>query len=112
VAVTPLRYLAEDGAVPGRYLLGDKAQPGGKVAALGEHIPCADRCHHRAGDDRPNARNTHQPFTTGVSARDGFDLFRQTLDPLVEPTPVAGEIFDDAYHARRQNIRWSGQDVG
>src|SRR5207244_5625942 len=68
VAVTPLRYLAEDGAVPGRYLLGDKAKPGGEVAAFGEHIACADRRYHRAGDDRPNARNTHQPLTTGVSA--------------------------------------------
>ena len=49
VAVTPLRYLAEDGAVPGRYLLGDKAQPGGEVAAFGEHIACADRRYHCAG---------------------------------------------------------------
>ena len=33
VTVTSLRYLAEDGAVAGRDLLGDEPQPGGEVPA-------------------------------------------------------------------------------
>ena len=36
---------------------------------------------------------------------------RQTLDPLVESAPVAGQIFDNAQHARRQDIWWRGQDA-
>ena len=39
VAVAPLRYLAEDGAIPGRDLLRYKAQPSGKVAAFRERSP-------------------------------------------------------------------------
>jgi len=34
VAIAALRYLAEDGAVAGRDLLGDEPQPGGEVAAV------------------------------------------------------------------------------
>src|SRR5512133_539158 len=76
-----------------------------------EHIPGADRGHHRAGDHRPNPGHAHQPLATGILARDGFDLVRQTLNPLVESVPVAGQIFDNAQHARRQDIWWRGQDA-
>jgi len=69
---------------------------------FGDHIACADGGHHRAGDGRFDAGHAHQPFATGL-ARDGFDLVRQTLDPLIEPAPVAGQIFDNADHARRQD---------
>jgi len=62
-------------------------------------------------DDRPNPGHAHQPLATGILARDGFDLVRQTLDPFVEAAPVAGQIFDDAHHARRQDIWWRGQDA-
>src|SRR5215470_8740536 len=34
VAIAALRYLAEEGAVAGRDLLGDEPQPGGEVAAF------------------------------------------------------------------------------
>src|SRR6187397_179041 len=34
--------------------------------------------HHRAGDHRPNPGHAHQPLATGILARDGFDLVRQT----------------------------------
>src|SRR6266702_2136150 len=111
VAVTSLRYLAEDGAVPGRYLLGDKAQPGGEVAAFGEHIACADCRYHRAGDDRPDTGYADQPLATRVPARDGFDLLRQTLDALVEPAPVSCQIFDDAHHAWRQSVGGCGENA-
>ena len=36
VAIAAFRYLAEDGAVAGRGLLGDEPQPGGEVAAYGD----------------------------------------------------------------------------
>src|SRR6478735_1166294 len=111
IAIATPGYLAEDGTVAGRYLLGNEPQPGGKVATLREHIPGADRGHHRAGDHRPNPGHAHQPLATGILARDGFDLVRQTLDPLIEPAPVAGQIFDNAHHARRQDIWWRGQDA-
>jgi tetratricopeptide (TPR) repeat protein len=96
VTIATSGYLAEDGTVTGRDLFGNEPQPGGKVATLGEYIPGADRSHHRAGDDRPNIGHARQPLATGILARDRFDLVRQTLDPLVEPAPVAGQIFDNA----------------
>src|SRR5262249_10463695 len=42
VAIAALRYLAEDGAVAGRDLLGDEPQPSGEVAAFRERIAGAD----------------------------------------------------------------------
>src|SRR5215469_10535693 len=66
VTVTSLRYLAEDGAVAGRDLLGHKAQPGGEVAAFSEGLAGADRGYHGAGDDRADAGNTHQSLTASI----------------------------------------------
>jgi len=43
VAIATLRYLAENGAIPSRDLLGDEPQPSGEVAAFGERIPIANR---------------------------------------------------------------------
>src|SRR6266436_6245813 len=103
VAIAALRYLAKDRAVSRRELLGDKTQPSGEVAALGERIPGADRRHHRAGDNRPDPRHAHQPLATGILARKGSDLARQTFDPLIQPTPVAGQILDEVNHARGQH---------
>src|SRR5215831_631546 len=60
VAIATLRYLAKDRAASRRELFGDKTQPGGEVAALGERISGADRCHHRAGNNRPDPRHAHQ----------------------------------------------------
>jgi hypothetical protein len=54
VAVTSRLYLTEDGAVAGRDLLGNEAQPGGEVAPLGEHVACANRRYHPARDDLPD----------------------------------------------------------
>src|SRR5439155_6599816 len=105
VAIATLRYLAEDCAIPSRDLLGDEPQPSGEVAALGERIPGANGSHHRTGNDRPDARYAHQPFATGILAGDGFDLARQALDALIEPTPVASQVLDDTHHAWRQDIQ-------
>src|SRR6266536_4730883 len=111
VAIATLRYLAEDGAIPSRDLLGDEPEPSGKVATFGECIPGANRTHHRAGDDRPDPRDAHQPFTTGIPVGDGLDLARQALDALIEPAPVASQVLDDAHHAWRQDIGGRGQDA-
>ena len=35
----------------------------------------------------------------------------RTLDPLVEPTPVTGQILDEPHHAGRQHIGWRGEDA-
>jgi hypothetical protein len=54
----------------------NETQPGGEVAALGEHIARTNRRYHRAGDDRPDTGDADQPLAAGVLARDGFDLIR------------------------------------
>src|SRR5215510_4173890 len=64
VAIAALGYLAKDCAIPRRDLLRDKAQPSSEVAALVECISGADRSHHRARDDWPDARHAHQPLAT------------------------------------------------
>src|SRR5258708_31447469 len=103
VAIAALRYLAEDRVVFRRELFGDKTQPGGEVAALGERIPGADRRHHRAGDNRPDTRHAHQPLATGILARKASDLAPQAFDPLIPPPPVARQILHQVNHARRQH---------
>ena len=35
----------------------------------------------------------------------------RTLDPLVEPAPVTGQVLDEPHHAGRQNIGWRGKDA-
>src|SRR6266480_6907235 len=65
VAIATLRYLAEDGAIPSRDLLGDEPQPSGEVAALAERITLTNSGHDRAGDDRSNPRHAHQPLAAG-----------------------------------------------
>src|SRR5690349_16108358 len=76
VAIAAFRYLAEDGAVASRDLLGDEPQPGGEVAAFRERVTSAYRSYHRAGDDRPNPRHAHQAFTAGIPACKNLDLTR------------------------------------
>src|SRR6266516_6898847 len=67
VAIATLRYLAEDGAIPSRDLLGDEPQPSGEVAAFGERIPIANRpgpcdaVHRPFSADRPTCRALHPP---------------------------------------------------
>src|SRR5262245_41317496 len=90
IAIATLGYLPEDGAISGRDLPGDEAQPSGEVAAFAEPIPIADGRHDRAGDDGPDARHAHQPLAAGIPAGDSLDLSRQGLDALIEPMPVAG----------------------
>src|SRR5215469_4025665 len=74
VAIAALGYLAKDGAASRRELFGDKTQPGGEVAALGERISGTDGRYRRAGDDRPDAGHAHQPLAAAIPARKRFDL--------------------------------------
>src|SRR5207253_10238390 len=62
IAIAALRYRTKDRAIAGRYLLGHQAEPGAEVAALRERIAGADRGHHRARDDWPDAWHRHQPL--------------------------------------------------
>jgi hypothetical protein len=66
LAITASGHLAEDRAVAGRDLLRCKAKLRSEVAALSECFPAPDRGHHRAGDDRSDTGDAHQPFTTFV----------------------------------------------
>ena len=76
VTIAPLRYLAKDGAGPGRDLPGHEAEPSGEVAAPGEYVTCTDRRHDRTGDDGADAGHADQPVAARVLVRDDFDLVR------------------------------------
>src|SRR5580704_15320193 len=56
VAIAAPRDFAEDRAVARRDLLGHQSKPGAEVAAFGEYVASADRGHHGARNDRPDAR--------------------------------------------------------
>src|SRR5262249_2965519 len=98
IAIAALGYASENRAVPGRYLLRHQAEPGAEVAALREPIAGADGSHHRARDDRPDARHRHQPFAGLILTRERFDLAGQAFDAFVEPAPVACQVLDDPQH--------------
>src|SRR5215472_3474835 len=91
----------EDGAVSGRDLPRHQPEPGGEIAALGEHFAIADRRHHGARDDWPDARHRHQTLARRVFLRQARDVSGQAFDALVKPTPVACQILDNAHHALR-----------
>jgi hypothetical protein len=55
--------------------------------------------------------HAHQPLTTGSLARHRFDLVRQALDAFIEPPSVVGEPFDDARHARRDDVGRASQEA-
>src|SRR3984893_427220 len=55
VAIAAPRDFAEDRAVSRRDLLGHQSEPGAEVAAFGEYVASADRGHHGARNDRPDA---------------------------------------------------------
>src|ERR1700732_2523078 len=63
VAIAAPRDFAEDRAVSRRDLLGHQSEPGAEVAAFGEYVASADRGHHGARNDRPDARHRHQAQT-------------------------------------------------
>src|SRR6202162_1912898 len=63
VAIAAPGDFAEDRAVSRRDLLGHQSEPGAEVAAFGEYVSSADRGHHGARNDRPDARHRHQART-------------------------------------------------
>src|SRR5262245_41772637 len=99
VAITALRYPAEDRAISSRDLLRHKPQPCSEVTTLGETIAGPDRGHHRARDDRSDAWYARQPLASGVPFGMILDLAGQALDALIEPAPVRSQFLEDAHHA-------------
>src|ERR1700720_4407311 len=81
---------------------GTSPQPSAKVAALLESGAVADRRHHGARDDRSDARHRHQALTTVVLLRQRFDFGRPGCNALVKPTPVLGQVSDEANHSVRK----------
>jgi hypothetical protein len=53
----------------------------------------------------------HQPLASGVLPRENCDLAGQVIDPLIEPAPVFGHTFNDAYHAGRRHIGRCSEDA-
>src|SRR5712671_2066558 len=74
VAIAAPRDFAEDRAVSRRDLLGHQSEPGAEVAAFGEYVSSADRGHHGARNDRPDARHRHQARTCLILTGQCFDF--------------------------------------
>src|ERR1700692_512527 len=68
IAISTLRDAAKDGAITGRHLLWHQAKPVGKVSPFCKGSSVADRSNCRAGNDRADARNSHQLPTAHVGA--------------------------------------------
>src|SRR5215475_2711154 len=100
IAIAAPRYAAEDRAVASRYLFRHEPKPSAEVAAFREGIAGADRGHHRARDDRANARDRHQPLTAFVLTSEALDLAGEAFDALIEVAPVGHQVLDEAQHAR------------
>src|SRR5262245_4349763 len=100
ITIAALRYAAEDCAVTSRYLFRHQPEPGTEVAAFRESIAGADRGHHRARDDRANARDRHQPLAALVLTSQPLDLAGEAFDALIEAAPVGRQVLDEAQHAR------------
>src|SRR5215510_6501978 len=99
IAIAAPRYAAEDRAVACRYLFRHQPEPGAEVAAFRESIAGADRGHHRARDDRANARDRHQPLAALVLTSQPLDLAGEVFDALIETAPVGRQVLDEAQHA-------------
>src|SRR6516165_10562063 len=63
-------------------------KPSGEIAPLLEAGAIADRRHHRAGDDRADARNAHEPLATRILLGQRFDLGRHGGNAFVQAAPV------------------------
>src|ERR1700681_2473720 len=74
VAIAAPGDFAEDRAVSRRDLFGHQSEPGAEVAAFGEYVSSADRGHHGARNDRPDAGHRHQARTCLILTGQCFDL--------------------------------------
>src|SRR5262249_6531831 len=111
IAIAALRDAAKDRAVSSRDLLRDQSEPGTKVAAFCEGISSADCGHHRARDDRADARHRHQPLTPFVVTGQRCNLVGYALDALIEPAPTVGQSLDDLQHAWRKDVGAFSKDA-
>jgi hypothetical protein len=59
-------------------------------------VPNADRSHHRARDDRADARDRHQPLAALVLTSQHLDLAGETFDALIDAAPVCPQVLDEA----------------
>src|SRR5262245_31166906 len=111
ITVSALCDAAEDSTITRRHLFWHQAKPCGKITPLRKGSAIANRSYHCASDDRPKARNSHQPPTALVGARQRFDLTCYSFDPLIEIFPVGHELPDDPDHTRREHIGTRSQDL-
>jgi hypothetical protein len=58
----------------------------------------------------PDPRHAHEAIAACILSGNRVDLPPKVLDALIEAPPIAGEIFDDTQHARRQNVCARSQD--
>src|SRR6516165_10434084 len=98
VAIAASRYLAQDGAVSGRYLVGHQSEPGTEVTTLREHFARTDRGHHGARDERPDAGYRHQSHAGLILTGERCDLAGETFNARIEPTPVFCQVLDYPQH--------------
>src|SRR3954447_13840502 len=112
VAIAAPGDFAEDRAVSRRDLLGHQSEPGAEVAAFGEYVSSADRGHHGARNDRPDARHRHQARTRLILTGQCFDLAGEVIDAPIQPAPVARQLLNDTQHAWRQGIGARRRDGG
>src|SRR5437899_7111968 len=104
IAIAAPRYAAEGRAVAGRYLFRHQPEPSAEVAAFREGIAGADRGHHRARDDRADARDRHQPLAALVLTSPPLHLAGEAFDAPIEAAPVGRQVLDEAHHAGRERI--------
>src|ERR1700738_2187146 len=81
----------------------DDYQPPACPAAR-HRIAGADRGHHRARDDRADARDRHQSLAAFVLTSQRFDLAGAALNARIEAAPVCRQVFEDTQHAGRERI--------
>jgi hypothetical protein len=111
ITIAAFGYLAEDRTAAGGDLFGHKPQPCGEVATFGEHITGSNCSHHRTRYDWADPRHAHQPFATGIMARQRLEFSRQPFDPLVQSAPLSGQVLNRVHHAWRENIVGRGEDA-
>ena len=100
IAISALRDAAKDRAITGRHLFRHKANPRGKVSPSCKGSSIADRRDRGAGNDRADARNSHQLSTVHVGACQNLYLFGDVFDAPIETAPIAAEVFHDPDHTR------------
>src|SRR6185295_1933523 len=111
IAISALRDAAKDRAITGRHLFRHQAKPRGKVSPFCKGSSIADRRDRGAGNDRADARNSHQLSTVHVGACQSLDLVCYPLDAIVEIFPVIDDVSDYPEYPGRQHVGARGPRV-